>query len=218
MWCIPRVDDEFKRRMHEILDLYEKPYDAQLPVVCLDEKLVELRSDAREGYHAEGGYRRDYEYQRHGTANVFMITDPKGGRHWARVTARRTKRDFAHAMAFLAARYPSVITIHLVMDNLNTHTEASLIETFGVERGRRLWARFSVHYTPKHASWLDQAEIALAVTTRCCLGKRRFATIDALRHTLVRFWAARRKLRWKIDWKWTATDAKKWLKTLKSRH
>ena len=218
MWCIPEIDDEYRARMDDVLSLYEQPYDPQLPVVCLDEKSVELHEDRRTPLQSRSGTRRDHEYVRHGTANIFMMTEPKGGRHYARVTKRRTKRDFAQCLKWLARRYPDAATIHLVMDNLNTHRETALIETYGVKEGRRLWARFTVHYTPKHASWLNQAEIAISVMSRCCLGRRRIPSISRLRNRAIEFWRRRRRESWTIDWRFTREKAKSWLKDFVTEH
>ena len=211
MWCVPTLDEEYVERMTEVVELYEQPYDERLPVVCLDEKLVELREDARPPKRVKGAVYRDHEYRRRGTANLFMLTEPKGGRHYVRVTRRRTAVDFAKCLRFLAKRYPDAITIHLVMDNLNTHCEKSLITAFGVVEGRRLCGRFTVHYTPKHGSWLNQAEIALCVMTRACLARQRIPSIDALRNRVVPFWAQRRRDRWTIDWRWTTPHMKDWV-------
>lgn len=218
MWCVPVLDEQYKTRMYDLLDLYERPYDPRLPVVCIDEKSVELHEEKRAPIRRRSGLRRDHEYIRRGTANVFMMTEPKGGRHYVRVTQRRTRADFAQCLRWLAKRYQNAVTIHLVMDNLNTHSEKSLIETFGVEKGRQLWARFTVHYTPKHASWLNQAEIAICVLSRCCIGRNRVSTIAALRHQLVSFWSARRKQRWTINWRFTTAKAKEWLKFFVTQH
>ncbi len=217
MWCIPTLDEEFIERMTDLLNLYAEPYHPQLPVVCLDEKCVELHDETRTVRVTRRGKRlRDYEYKRGGTANVFVITEPKGGRHYGRVTKHRTRRDFAYALKFLAARYPEAITIHLVMDNLNTHTERSLIHTFGRHDGRALWARFTPHYTPKHGSWLDQAEIVISVYARCALGNRRIPDIETLRRITTHFFANRRRQRWMIDWRFTAKDAAEWVKTFRT--
>lgn len=218
MWCVPFLDDEYKARMNDVLDLYERSYDPKLPVVCLDEKSVELHAEKRPLVRSRSGVRRDHEYARRGTANVFMLTEPKGGRHYARISKRRTRRDFAHCLKWLAARYPDALTIHLVMDNLNTHNEKSVVDTYGAVEGRRLWARFTTHYTPKHASWLNQAEIAIGIMARCCLGNTRIPTIAALRRAVQPFWKQRRQERWTINWRFTTTRAKLWLKTFESRH
>ena len=219
MWCIPELDDEFVERMEELLNLFGEPYDARLPVVCLDEKSVELHEETRTVRVTRHGRRlRDYEYKRGGTANVFVMTEPRGGRHYCRVTKRRTRRDFALTLKYLAARYPNAITIHLVMDNLNTHNEKSLIETFGRREGRALWARFTPHYTPKHGSWLNPAEIAISVYARSVLRGQRIPTIAALRADTTAFFQRRRREAWKIDWRFTAADSRKWVKTFRTEH
>ena len=212
MWCVGQIDDEYKERLLDIIGLYERPFDPLLPVVCLDEKSVELHADKRELWRTKRGRYRDYEYKRCGTANVFVITEPKGGRHYARVTQRRTRREFAQALRFLEKRYSSAITIHLVMDNLNTHNEASLIETFGDKEGRRLWARFTVHYTPKHASWLNQAEIAISVFARCVLKNARIPDQASLRAKAIPFFRQLRNRCWTINWGFTTKKAKLWVK------
>lgn len=218
MWCIPTIDDEYTARMHDILDLYERSHDPKLPVVCLDEKSLELHGEKHRPIRTRSAVLRDHEYIRHGTANIFMITEPKGGRHYVRLTTQRTRKDFAHCLKWLASRYPDAVTIHLVMDNLNTHTEKSLIETYGQTHGRRLWARFTVHYTPKHASWLNQAEIAISIMSRCCFGGLCIPDMVALQDIVIPFWAQRRKERWKIDWRFTTKKANLWLNSFMTEH
>lgn len=216
MWCIPALDEVYKRRMTDILTTYERPYNASFPVVCLDEKRVSLHADTRPPWVGKIT-RRDAEYRRHGTANIFMMTQPRGGRHYVRVTKTRKKSDFAACLRWLASLYKDATKIHLVMDNLNTHKESSLIETYGEIEGRRLWEQFIPHYTPKHGSWLNQAEIAISVMQRCCLGTNRYATPEQLRAVTTAFWKRRRKERWKIDWRFTVAKAKQWVKTFKSK-
>jgi len=147
--------------MENVLDLLAKPVNEREPVVALDERPVQLLDSARPGTPMAPGRlaRRDYEYVRHGTANVFCIVAPKVGGHLTHATRNRKAPRFADAMKRIAAAFPSAKTIHVVMDNLNTHCEKSLIDAFGALEGRRLWRRFTVHYTPKHASWLNPAEI-----------------------------------------------------------
>ena len=204
--------------MFDVLELYEQAYDPLLPVVCLDEKSVELHDERYGPIKSHSGTRRDHEYIRRGTANIFMLTEPKGAKHYVRVTPRRTRKEFAQCLKWLARRYPKALTIHLVMDNLNTHTETSLIETYGAKEGRRLWARFTVHYTPKHASWLNQAEIAISIMQRCCLSKDRLASAAILRQRVIPFWQKRRTQRWTIDWRFTKKKAKVWIKTFGTEH
>lgn len=204
--------------MTQVLDLYERPYDPLLPVVCFDEKCVDLHGETRKPLLKKGCKLVDYEYIRHGTANIFMMTEPKGGKHLARVTDRRTREDFATCLKWLEGQYKDAITIHLVMDNLNTHNEKSLTQTFGETEGRRLWARFTPHYTPKHASWLNQAEIAIGVMARCCIGNQRIVTSKTLEKAVTTFWKQRSKERWKIDWKFTTKMANRWIRTFCSEH
>ena len=197
--------------MYDVLDTYERPYDPLLPVVCLDEKLVELRRNKRAPIQVRGGRLTDFEYERMGTANLFVATEPKGGNHFVKVTERRTSIDFAECLKWLADTYRDAIKIHLIMDNLNTHSERSLIKAYGAQEGSRLWGRFHVHYTPKHASWLNQAEIAIGVTSCCVLRKRRFPTIDDLRRPVEKFWKKRTQESWKTNWNYKTVDAKAWL-------
>ena len=218
MWCVAELDDEYIERMTDVVELYEQAYDPKLPVVCLDEKLVELREDVYPTKRVKGVAYRDHQYKRKGTANLFMMTEPRGGNHYVRVSERRGARDFAQCLRFLSMRYPNAVTIHLVMDNLNTHRESSLVKAFGREQGRRLWARFTVHHTPKHGSWLNQAELALSVTSRACLARRRIPSVQNLKQRVIPFWAKRRRKRWTIDWKWTVAHMKEWLKANGTDH
>jgi len=205
--------------MDDVLETYERPWHNRIPVVCLDEKLVELRKNLHPVQRTSKGISlKDYGYERCGTANVFVITEPQGGRHFTKVTQRRTRLDFAEALAFLAKQYPRAFTIHLVMDNLNTHSEKSLIERFGEYQGRALWARFTPHYTPKHASWLNQAEIVINLFTRTCLTGQRIPSCDELEDIALDFFAKRTSEAWTIDWKWTRKHAKLWLDNFRMRH
>jgi hypothetical protein len=217
MWCVAKLDEAYKTRMNGVLRLYERKYDALEPVVCIDEKSVELRSEVRATINGKIT-RRDSEYRRQGTTNVFVMIEPKGGRHYARVTKRRTKEDFAKCLKWLAARYKSARKIHLVMDNLNTHKESSLTETFGKVEGSTLWKRFKAHYTPIHGSWLNQAEIGICVMSKCCLGKNRHATMGTVRKKVLAFWRKRRAEKWKIDWRFTVKKAKEWVDAFQSQH
>ncbi len=209
MWCVPELDDEYIKRMEDLLTLYSRPCDADQPVVCFDEKTVLLRAEKRRTrVDATGARRHDSEYVRRGTANVFCACEPKAGRHFVKVTKRRQKPDFARAVRDIAARYPQAKKIHLVLDNLNTHNESSLVETFGESEGKRLWRRFAVHYTPKHGSWLNQAEIQISVFSRQCLGKRRIGDLATL-HASASAWRRRaNRARCKIDWRFTVGDAR----------
>ena len=161
--------------MEDVLSLYEQPYDATRPVVCFDEKSVQLVAETRVAKAVAPGQPRryDYEYERKGTANIFMAVEPLGGKRYVTVTERRTKLDFAAQMQKLVdVHYAEAECIRLVCDNLNTHKPASLYEAFPPAEARRLLQRLEFHYTPKHASWLDMAEIELSVLTRECLNRR----------------------------------------------
>jgi hypothetical protein len=175
MWCVAELNEEYIRRMEDVLKLYEKPLSEQEPVVCIDEKPVVLHQDIRAPPEARPGRlaRRDYQYRRGGTANVFCGVEPKAGRHFPRPAPTRSAAEFADYLLEIIARCPDVRTIHLVLDNLNTHRRKALTERYGAKPGGLLWDRFTVHYTPKHGSWLNQAGIEVSLLSRQCLGKRR---------------------------------------------
>jgi hypothetical protein len=163
--------------MEDVLDLYSEDYDPRYPTVCLDEKPVVLHAESRPVQPAAPGphghvERRDYEYVRQGTANLFVMIEPLAGWRHVSVTARRTKRDYAEQLRYLADTvYPHVEYIRLVQDNLNTHTLAALYEVFPPAEARRLASRFEVHSTPKHGSWLNMAEVEISVVQRGCLAR-----------------------------------------------
>jgi DDE superfamily endonuclease len=161
--------------MEDTLEVYQRPYDAQRPLVCFDEGTKQLVQDVRTPLPAAAGRpeRIDYEYERHGTGNLFMMFEPLAGRRAVLVTERRTAVDYAEAIQHLVdVSYPSAETIVLMQDNLNTHKLASLYEAFAPEEARRLIAKLEVHYTPKHGSWLNMAEIELGVLRGQCLDRR----------------------------------------------
>jgi len=161
--------------MEDVLEVYERPYDPQEPVVCLDEKPVTLHADVRPASPAKPGReaRQDNEYERRGTANIFAAVEPKAGRHFTFATPDRSGFEFAKVAFELALRYPAVRTIHLIVDNLNIHRRKSLTDLLGHQIGSEVWERFTVHYTPTHGSWLNQAEIEIGMFSRQCLGARR---------------------------------------------
>jgi len=150
MWCVAELNDEYIAKMEDVLETYEKPYDPAEPVVCLDEKPVTLHADVRPASAAEPGReaRRDNEYERRGTANVFCAVEPKAGRHFTFPTPDRSGFEFAQVAVTLALAYPEAKTIHLVMDNLNIHRRKALVDAFGAEMAAEVWGRFAVHYTP----------------------------------------------------------------------
>jgi len=207
MWCVPKIDDEFIRCMEDVLAVYERPYNAKEPVVCLDEKPIQLLKSFRPEVF-KNFMRQDYEYERNGVTNAFCGIEPKAGRHFVTIRDRKTMKDFAFLVRRIARAYPDADRIHLVMDNLSTHKEKALIETFGEQEGKRLWARICPHYTPKHASWLNQAEIEIGMFTRGCIGKQRVENSSALRKR-ARAWEKsmnRRKV--KIDWGFSRRKAR----------
>lgn len=210
MWCVPKIDEEFVARMDDVLDTLAQPADASEPVVALDERPVVLRDPARPGRTASPGRmaRQDYEYVRRGTANIFCIVEPKAGRHLTYATPNRTARQFARALRKIAQRYRSARTIHLVMDNLNTHRENSLCTTFGDDAGRELWGRFTVHYTPKHGSWLNPAENEASLWSRECLGRLRIGSLSELRRRTSLWNKDAHRRRRKITWRFTKEQAR----------
>lgn len=197
--------------MMDVLGVYERPYDPKRPVVCLDEKSKQLLEDARHSLPVQPGQikRRDYEYIRHGTVNCFVAVEPKGKRRFVIVRKRKKKLDFAAVIKYLlTGPYKDVEMLVLVVDNLNTHNENALIETYGEEEGKILCDRIEWHYTPKHGSWLDMAEIEIAVLSKQCL-KKAIATIQKMRHN-VACWVKDRNRREKgINWTFTREKAAK---------
>jgi transposase len=168
--------------MEDVLDLYERPYDPRRPQVCMDELHVQLVGETRTPLPVAPGRpaRIDYEYVRNGTANLFLWVEPLAGRRHVQVTAQRTKQDWAAFIRDLAdVHYPDAERIVLVVDNLNTHVAAALYDAFPAAEARRLWQRLEVHYTPKHGSWLNMAEIELSILSRQCL-RRRIPDIEML--------------------------------------
>jgi len=210
MWCVPQLDAEYIKRMERVLDVYELPHNPDVPVVCIDEKPVVLHSDARASIAmTEGKPKRvDYEYVRNGTANVFCGVEPKAGRYFTKVTPSRHGTEFAKFIAEIAEQYPEAKKIILVMDNLSTHKEKPLIELFGEHEGRKLWSKFHVTYTPKHASWLNQAEIAIGMYARQCLGGTRMPDLTTLTKKTA-FWnRAINSKQAEIKWQFTTNDAR----------
>jgi len=175
MWCIPQVDGTYVARMEDVLDLYAETPDPEHPVVCFDESPMQLIGEVRQPIPAEPGKpeRYDCEYSRKGTANLFVFLDAHRSWREVKVTDQRTAADFAHCMRDLAdVHYPDAELIRVVMDNLSTHTEGALYETFPAAEAHRLLQRLDFHYTPKHASWLNMVEIEIGVLRRQCLDRR----------------------------------------------
>jgi len=196
--------------MEDVLDLYAEPYDRRRPVVCFDEMPVQLVSEVRAPMPAAPGRgaREDYEYQREGMANTFVLCEPlRGWRHLS-VTAQRCKADFARQMQWVVdVGFPRALLIRLVLDNLNTHTPEALYETFAPAEARRILRRLEWHYTPKHGSWLNIAEIELSILTRECLG-RRIPTPVALAAELAAYERRRNTAAEPIRWQFTNEKAR----------
>ena len=196
--------------MEDVLDVYELPYNALRPVVCMDEKPYQLLGDAREPLPMRPGSNQkiDSEYIRNGSCSIFAFVEPLGGRHHTSVHEHRTAVDWAHEIKYLAdVMYPDAEKIILVMDNLNTHKPASLYKAFPPSEARRIIKRLEIHYTPKHGSWLDMAEIELNVMTRQCLS-RRIESIDALRRELAAWETERNREQAKIQWHFQTGEAR----------
>lgn len=196
--------------MEAILELYQQPHDPKRPLVCFDEKSVQLLAHIAPMRLAEPGQaaRQDYEYKREGTSNLFLFVEPKAGFRQALVTNRRTKQDFAFAMRYLVdVLYPEVECIDVVMDNLNTHHYHSLVEFFGKQEADRIMNRLCFHYTPEHASWLNMAEIELSVLSKQCLA-RRIPDAWTLMTEIVAWEQARNDKHAKIRWNFTIDDAR----------
>jgi hypothetical protein len=216
-WVIPpQANAEFVCAMEDVLEVYKRPQDPERPVVCLDETSKQLIGETRTPIPVAPGQpeRIDYEYERHGTANLFMVFEPLAGWRWVKVTDRRTAVDFAEVLCDLSdICYPDAKKIVLVMDNLNTHKLASLYEAFAPEEARRLAERFEIHYTPKHGSWLDMAETELSVLARQCL-KRRIDNMEELKRAIAAWEKERNKVASAMDWRFTTDKARIKLKRL----
>jgi hypothetical protein len=196
--------------MEDVLELLAEPYDPKRPVICFDEKSVQLLSDTRQPQPVRPGRPglQDHEYKREGTANIFMAVEPLRGRRHAEVTERRTKLDFAEQMKQLVdVQYPEAERIRLVVDNLNTHGPASLYAAFEPAEALRLRKRLEFHYTPKHGSWLNPAESEISVLERQCLS-RRIPGQQALRAEVEAWERPRNQERVTIEWRFTTLDAR----------
>lgn len=196
--------------MEDVLDLYEESYDERFPVICFDEKPIQLIEDVLQPIPLRPGKPRrvDYEYKRNGTCNLFVFLQPLEGWRHISVTLRRTKADFAQCMKDLVDEYfPRAEKIRIVMDNLNIHTLASLYEAYPAEEARRIVKKLEIHYTPKHASWLNMAEIELSVLGQQCL-RRRIGSEEKLKNEVEAFVYARNERKAKIAWGFFTKDAR----------
>ena len=202
--------------MEDVLDVYRRPYDGQHPTVTMDEKPVQLIGERRRALKAKPGYeeRFDFEYVRNGVANLFIFFEPLAGRRHVSVRERRTSRDWAAAMRELVdVHYPKAERITVVLDNLNTHKLSSLYEVFDPPEARRIAQKLELHYTPKHGSWLNMAEIELSVVSRQCLN-RRIADQKTLESEVAAWEQSRNASKVAVDWRFTTADARIKLKRL----
>lgn len=214
-WCIPEVSAEFVAPMEDLLDLYAEPYDPVRPVVCFDESPKQLIGEVREPIPPQPGApaRQDTEYKRNGVRNLMMICEPKRGWRNVLIMQRRTKIDFAHAMRHIVECYPDAEVIRVVLDNLNTHKTASLYEAFAPEEARAIARKLEFHYTPKHGSWLNIAELELAVLSNMCLSQR-IADEETLRREVEANVRERNAKAIPIKWKFSTQDARRKLARL----
>jgi hypothetical protein len=216
-WCIPpKANGAFVAQMEAVLDLYEKPYDSHRPLVCMDETSKQLVSDVQTPLLPQPGQiaRQDYEYERQGVCNLFIGFEPLHSQRHVQVTNQRTAVDWAHFMKDLAeTHYPDAEKIVVVMDNLNTHGPGSFYEALPPAEAKRLAARFDFHYTPKHGSWLNMAEIELSALRRMCLD-RRIPDRDTLTREVSAWESERNAKSVTVEWRFTTDDARIKLKKL----
>jgi hypothetical protein len=217
MWKIPpKENGEFVAHMEDILDVYQMPYDPQVPLVCMDEKPVQLVEDVQGPIPAEAGKpkRIDNEYKRNGTATVFMYTEPLSGWRHVSVRERKTAVDWAYEIKeLLEVYYPEAKRVRLVVDNLNIHKIGSLYDAFSPEKARELVKRLEIHYTPKHGSWLNIAEVEISALSRQCLD-RRIGDSATLKKEASAWENNRNEKQKGVDWRFTTKDARIRLKRL----
>nr|WP_238354178.1 IS630 family transposase [Paenibacillus sp. 23TSA30-6] len=216
-WCIPaKSSSEFVARMEDILETYALPYDPEIPLICMDEQPVQLLDHSRPAQQMKPGQvrREDYEYVRKGSCSLFMFTEPLAGWRHVQASERRTKVDWSlQVQELLEVHYPRAQRVRLVMDNLNTHTISSLYETFAPEQALSLAKRLEIHYTPKHGSWLNMAEIELSALTIQCLS-RRIASMEELQREVTAWEVERNQAQKSVDWQFTTEQARGKLKHL----
>ena len=203
--------------MEDILEVYSKPYNPLIPVICMDEKPIQLLNETRESIPATENHpeRVDYEYERAGTASIFMFTEPLAGKREVSVRDRRTKIDWAIEMEqLLRTQYANIEKVILVCDNLNTHTRGAFYEAFPVEKAREIVKKIEFHYTPKHGSWLNIAECELSAMTNQCLKNRRFGSIELLTKE-TQEWAKKiNQTQRGVNWQFSIDKARKKLKSI----
>lgn len=210
MWCIKIIDAEYQRKMLDVLEVYERPYNPDQPVVCLDEKSKQLLEDVRPDIPMKSGRprRADYEYVRRGTVNIFVAIEPKGKKRKVSVTKHRKASDFAHCVDRLVnVTYKHATKVILITDNLNTHCEKSFITTFGDAKAAQILSRIEWHYTPKHASWLDQAEVEISALSSQSLDTH-IPTFQQMQRQCAAWQHDRNKKKKGITWTFTQQKAR----------
>ena len=215
MWCIGSLTQEYRDRMYDLLALYAKPLCSKEPVVCIDEKSLQLIGHSRQPLpmQAHRPAKEDYEYTRNGTTNLFVAVEPKAGQRIVAVTERRAKLDFVSFIQdLLTGVYAKARRVHLVLDNLNTHFRKCFEDVLGKRPADKLLRRVQFHYTPKHASWLNMAEIEIGILVRQCLN-RRIENRQALAREVAAWQQDRNELGQTIEWKFTRQDADRKLGT-----
>jgi len=215
MWCIPQKSGDYVACMEDVLDLYEQPYDPLYPQVCYDEWRRALISESRVSLPAKPGKVRrvDYEYRRHGSAYLHMLFEPLAGRRQVWITAQHTMKEFAECMQWLVDEiYPAAERIRIVLDNLSTHKPAAMYERFPPEEARRLLRKLEFHYTPKHGSWLNMAEIELSVFARTM--KNYLPDEAVFSHEALALASERNAAKAKVNWQFRSADARTKLKQL----
>jgi DDE superfamily endonuclease len=215
-WCIPEANAEFVWHLEDVLDVYQRPSDPARPLICLDETSRQRLAETRDPLPVAPGRaaRHDPEYERQGVVNIFLVSEPLRGQRQLHLSDRRTRIDWAHCVTELVdVHYPDADRITLVLDQLNTHSPASLYEAFPPPEAKRLADKLEIHYTPKHGSWLNMAEIELSVLARQCLN-RRLGDRETMAREAAAWTAARNGARTAIDWRFTTADARIKLKRL----
>ena len=205
MWCIETIDSEYRKRMYDVLDLYEEDYDPKRPIICLDEKPKQLIEDKRKPIPMKPGSpeKYDYEYIRNGTANIFVAVEFKAGKRVTQVTESRTMVDFAQFMKdIVIGEYSKAIVLRVITDNLNIHKEKSFYEAFSEDEAKKISEKIEFHYTPKHASWLNAVEIEIGVMDEECTD-RRIGDIGTLTNEVAAWTRRRNENKKKINWKFT---------------
>lgn len=211
MWCIGQITPQYRQRMYNLVDLYQRPYNGNEPVVCVDEKSKQLLAPIRPNLPIKPGQatKVDYEYERKGTRNLFVAVEPLAGWRQVTVTLQRKKADFVDFIRqLLQGRYRKAKRVHLVLDNLNTHFAKVFVDVLGAKQAEKLLKRIVFHYTPTHASWLNMAEIEIGILDQQCLNER-IATEEKL-VSQVAAWQTQRNQQCKtIDWTFTRDKADK---------